>query len=105
MIRIVHLESSGGDTKLKKPEDVLLILGSILLAIGLFTGLGGLIWGANAFSQVQVQTGMRVGFIGILVGIPMLMLGLVLIVAAIVVHAATKRKPPVIPSGKETPAR
>jgi len=86
--------------KIRKPEDVLLIVAFGLIAAGLILVIGGWMWGLNILSQVvgastppgHPQTGIGIALIGTFIGIPMLMVGFVLLVVSVIVHFTTKRK-------------
>ena len=89
----------------KKPEDALPIIGSILLGAGLILDIGGWMWGLNTLSEVgssaptppgHVQTGINVALIGVLIGTPVLVLGVLMLVASLIVHFTTKRKQPAV---------
>jgi hypothetical protein len=86
--------------KVRKPEDLLLMIAFGLIAAGLVIVIGGWVWGLNTLSQIasgqippkHTQTGTGIALLGTFIGTPMTMIGFLLLVVSVIVHFATKRK-------------
>ncbi len=83
----------------------MLLLALALTAAGLLLDLGGWTLGLNTLSRVvgsagklpvAIETGLNVARIGVFIGTSMLLIGFLLLATSLIVHFATKRKPPVI---------
>jgi hypothetical protein len=78
-----------------KAATILLRVGGALACLGLVIGVGGVIWSFNQVASIGVDqpTHLAYGITGVLVGMPILMVGVLTMLIAVILQFATKSKP------------